>query len=43
MELFEELNKEGVTIIMITHDAKVASYAKKVMHIIDGELSEGMA
>lgn len=41
MELFEELNKEGVTIIMITHDAGVASHAKKIMHIIDGELSEG--
>ena len=41
MSLFEELNREGVTIIMITHDAKVASHAKRIMHIIDGRLSEG--
>ncbi len=42
MELFTELNKEGVTIIMITHDANVASHAKKMMRIVDGELSEGV-
>lgn len=41
MELFKQLNDEGVTIIMITHDAKVASNAKRVLHIIDGEISEG--
>ena len=29
MELFKSLNDEGVTIIMITHDANVASHAKK--------------
>ena len=42
MELFEELNKEGVTIVMITHDAHVASKAKRVIHIIDGMIQEGM-
>ena len=41
MELFEELNKEGVTIVMITHDAHVASKAKRVIHIIDGMIQEG--
>lgn len=40
MELFKSLNDEGVTIIMITHDANVASYAKKIFHIIDGEIIE---
>ena len=38
MELFKALNDEGVTIIMITHDANVASHAKKILHIIDGEI-----
>ena len=38
MELFKSLNDEGVTIIMITHDANVASHAKKIFHIIDGEI-----
>lgn len=40
MELFQSLNDEGVTIIMITHDANVASHAKKALHIIDGEIIE---
>lgn len=40
MALFKELNDEGVTIIMITHDANVASNASKVLHIIDGEIIE---
>ena len=41
MDLFADLAKEGVTIIMITHDAKVASHAKRLVHIIDGKLIEG--
>lgn len=40
MELFKSLNDEGVTIIMITHDANVANHAKKILHIIDGEIIE---
>jgi putative ABC transport system ATP-binding protein len=40
MDLFEKLNQEGVTIVMITHDAKVASRAKKILDIVDGEISE---
>ena len=41
MELFGELNAEGRTIIMITHDMHIAAYAHRVVHIIDGELTEG--
>ena len=40
MELFQKLNDEGVTIIMITHDSSIAGYAKRVVDIFDGELSE---
>ncbi len=40
MELFEELNHEGVTVIMITHDANVAKCAKRIVDIFDGEISE---
>lgn len=40
MELFESLNKEGVTVLMITHDPEIASHAKRVVTIRDGELSE---
>lgn len=41
MELFEKLNEEGVTIVMITHDINIAKHAKRILHIIDGEISEG--
>ena len=41
MEIFKELNAEGRTIIMITHDAHIASHAKRIVRILDGELSEG--
>ncbi len=36
LKIFTELNKKGKTIIMITHDAEVASYAKKIIHLKDG-------
>ncbi|MDO4459227.1 MAG: ABC transporter ATP-binding protein [Clostridia bacterium] len=38
MELFRQLNDEGVTILMITHDANVARHAKKIKHILDGRI-----
>lgn len=38
MELFQQLNEEGVTVIMITHNAEIAEYAKRVIHIFDGEI-----
>lgn len=43
MELFDTLHKQGVTIIMITHSDEIASYADRVVKIIDGELYEGDA
>lgn len=39
MELFRKLNEEGVTIVMITHDVNIAKHAKRIMNIIDGEIS----
>ena len=41
MALFRELNEEGHTVIMITHDMNIAANARRVVHIIDGELTEG--
>ncbi len=41
MELFQKLNDEGVTIVMITHDPKIAAHAKRVIRIIDGVIHEG--
>lgn len=41
MELFEKLNDEGRTIIMITHDKNIAAKAKRIVQIVDGRLTEG--
>lgn len=38
MELFRELNEEGVTILMITHDREVAEHADRIVTIRDGIL-----
>ncbi len=38
MELFKELNQEGKTIIMITHDPKIARQAQRIVHILDGKI-----
>ncbi|MBQ8161385.1 MAG: ABC transporter ATP-binding protein [Clostridia bacterium] len=41
MELFDTISREGRTIIMITHDQHIASYARRIVRIIDGVLEEG--
>ena len=41
MELFHAINDEGRTIIMITHDANIASHAKRIVRILDGNIGEG--
>jgi putative ABC transport system ATP-binding protein len=41
MELFSQLNKSGVTIVMITHEQSIADHAEKIYYIFDGELSDG--
>lgn len=40
LKLFGDLHRLGHTIIMITHDLKVARYAQKIVHIIDGCLEQ---
>ena len=40
LKLFEKLNDMGNTIVMITHDLNVARAAGRIVHIIDGQLSE---
>ena len=42
MDLFQKLNDEGTTIIMITHDSNIASHAKKTYRIVDGKLYSGL-
>jgi putative ABC transport system ATP-binding protein len=40
MHLLKELNEEGRTIIIVTHDINVARNASRIYHILDGVLSE---
>lgn len=40
--MFQRLNEEdGLTIILVTHDANVARFARRVIHIRDGTISDG--
>lgn len=42
MQLFKDLHNEGRTIVMITHDVKIAENAQRIVKILDGNLSEGV-
>lgn len=37
MDAFLEINREGTTLMMVTHDIKVASMCERILYIIDGE------
>ena len=37
MTLFKELNGEGITLVMVTHETDIAAYARRVIHMRDGE------
>jgi len=41
LSLFREINSEGRTVIMITHDLNIANFARRIVHILDGVLREG--
>lgn len=38
MEILKDLHKEGNTLVMVTHDAKMAEYADRVLHMQDGKI-----
>ena len=40
MKIFEKLNNQGHTIIMITHEADIAKHAKRIIHIRDGKIEK---
>ena len=40
MEIFRQLNREGVSILMITHDREIAAHADRIVEIRDGVLRE---
>ena len=38
MEVFKRLNNEGLTIVMITHDPRIAEYAERIVTMLDGKI-----
>ena len=40
MDLFQELNKDGVTIIQVTHSEKNATYGSRIINLLDGRIDE---
>lgn len=40
MDMLEQLNREGTTICMVTHDARYADMAHRQLHLLDGEIIE---
>ena len=41
MEIFSELNREGITVILVTHSTEIADFAKRSIHIQDGLVVNG--
>lgn len=40
LRMFQQLNAEGITVILVTHDAKVAAYAHRTIRISDGLIED---
>jgi putative ABC transport system ATP-binding protein len=38
MELFGKLNKDGITLIVVTHEADIANYTDRIIHVRDGKI-----
>lgn len=38
MELLSELNRQGTTVIIVTHSARDATYARRIIHLLDGQI-----
>lgn len=41
MQLLATLNEEGTTIVFVTHDPRMAEFAKRLIYIYDGKLANG--
>ncbi len=39
LEIFRNLNRGGATVVVITHDREVASYADRILSIVDGRIA----
>jgi putative ABC transport system ATP-binding protein len=40
MELLQQLNKEGITVVQVTHNEEFAKYGKRIIRLTDGGILE---
>ena len=40
MGIFQQLNEEGKTIVLITHEPDIAQHAKRIVHVRDGRIQK---
>ncbi|MBP7402893.1 MAG: ABC transporter ATP-binding protein [Clostridia bacterium] len=42
MRLFQSLNEAGSTILLVTHEADIAAYASRIVHVVDGRITDDL-
>jgi len=43
LEVLRGLNRDGVTVVLVTHDHEVGAAAERIIHIRDGTTDDGLA
>jgi putative ABC transport system ATP-binding protein len=41
LDILQDLNRQGVTLVLVTHDPEVAAAAERIIHLRDGQTSDG--
>jgi putative ABC transport system ATP-binding protein len=43
IELLERMNREGLTLVVVTHDPEIGERARRVIRLVDGRIVDGAA
>ncbi len=43
MDVFVDLNREGQTIVLVTHEGNIAAYSRRQVHLHDGVIAEDIS
>ena len=41
LDILSDLNQQGTTVVLVTHDRDVAAIARRIIHVRDGEVFDG--